>query len=60
MGVVMTSGLYIVNQGEWQLAVMLYIASTIGFMGANIFYDSLLPSVATKEKMNYVSSLGFA
>ena len=60
MGVVMTSGLYMVGQGEWQLAVMLYIAATVGFMGANIFYDSLLPSVATKEKMNYVSSLGFA
>jgi len=60
MGVVMTGGLYMVGQGQWQMAVMVYIAASVGFMGANIFYDSLLPSVASKEKMNYVSSLGFA
>jgi len=60
MGMVMTGGLYMVGQGQWQMAVMVFIAASIGFMGANIFYDSLLPSVAPKEKMNYVSSLGFA
>ena len=60
MGMVMTGGLYMVGQGQWQMAVMVYIAASVGFMGANIFYDSLLPSVAPKEKMNYVSSLGFA
>jgi len=59
-GVVMTGGLFIVDQGEWELAVLLYIASSVGFMGANIFYDSLMPSLAPKEKMNFVSSLGFA
>ncbi len=60
LGVVMTGGLFLVGQGEWQLAIMLFIVATVGFMGANIFYDSLLPSVASKEKMDYVSSLGFA
>jgi len=60
LGVVMTVGLFLVGQGEWQLALMLFVAATVGFMGANIFYDSLLPSVAPKEKVNYVSSLGFA
>jgi len=60
MGMVMTGGLYMVGQGQWQMAVMVYIAASVGFMGANIFYDSFLPSVASKEKMNYVSSLGFA
>ena len=29
-------------------------------MSANIFYDSLLPSVAPKEKREFVSSLGYA
>jgi len=59
-GVVMTGALFMVGQGEWELAVLCYIASTIGFMGANIFYDSLLPSVAKREKLDYVSSFGFA
>ena len=60
MGVVMTGGLYMVEQGQWQMAVLLYIAASVGFMGANIFYDSLMPSLAPKEKMDYVSSLGSA
>ncbi|MCH7613025.1 MAG: MFS transporter [Candidatus Marinimicrobia bacterium] len=60
LGVVMTSGLFIVGQGEWQLALMLFVAATVGFMGANIFYDSLLLSVSPTEKVDYVSSFGFA
>jgi UMF1 family MFS transporter len=32
----------------------------IGFSGANIFYDSLLPSVADEKKIDYVSGLGFS
>ena len=59
-GVVMTGALFLVGQGEWELAMLCYIASTIGFMGANTFYDSLLPSVAEKDNLDYVSSLGYA
>lgn len=32
----------------------------IGFSGANIFYDSLLPGVAKKDNIDYISSLGFS
>ena len=59
-GALMTSGLFIVNQGEWELAVFIYVLATIGFMSGNIFYDSLLTDVAQKEHWNYVSSLGYA
>lgn len=60
LGVVMTGGLWMVAQGHWQMAVILYVLATVGFSGANIFYDSLLPSIATKKKADYTSSLGFS
>lgn len=60
LGVVMTGGLWMVAQGHWQMAVVLYVLATIGFSGGNIFYDSLLPGVASKKKVDYASSLGFA
>ena len=59
LGVIMTGGLWMVAQGQWQIAVLFYILATVGFSGGNIFYDSLLPGVASKDKVDYVSSLGF-
>ena len=32
----------------------------IGFSGANVFYDALLPSVAGEDRIDFVSSLGFS
>ncbi len=60
LGILMTGGLWFVQQGFWQMAVLLYILGTVGFSGGNIFYDSLLPSVASKKKVDYASSLGFS
>jgi UMF1 family MFS transporter len=60
IGIVMTGGLFMVHQGDWQLAAFMYVVATIGFSGGNIFYDSLLPAVASEKKIDHVSSLGFA
>ncbi|MBA3017680.1 MAG: MFS transporter [Desulfobacteraceae bacterium] len=60
MGVVMTLSLHMVSRGNWPIAVILYIFATIGFSGGNIFYDSLITSVASKKKMDFVSALGFS
>lgn len=42
------------------MAVIFYVAASVGFSGGNIFYDSLLPSIADESKVNYASSLGYA
>ena len=60
LGVLMTAGLYLVGKGEWLVAIFVYVMGVIGFSGANIFYDSLLPSVADESNVDSVSSLGFA
>lgn len=60
MGVISTGGLFMVQEGFWQIAAMLYVFGTIGFSGGNTFYDSLLPGVASREKVDFTSSLGFA
>ncbi len=59
LGIVMTGALWFVSQGEWKLAVFIYIMASIGFMSGNIFYDSLLPVVAERSKLDHVSSFGY-
>ena len=59
LGVLMTASLFFVQQGQWLWAVLIYSLGIIGFSGANIFYDSLLPGVSNKDTIDYISSLGF-
>lgn len=59
-GMVATAALYGVEQGEWLAAVVLFVTATIGFMGANVFYDALLVSVASESEWDFVSALGYA
>ncbi|RZB35354.1 MAG: MFS transporter, UMF1 family [Desulfobacteraceae bacterium Eth-SRB2] len=60
LGVLMTAALFLVQKGDWGWAIFIYIIGIIGFSGANIFYDSLLPSVADEDKIDYISGLGYA
>ena len=60
LGVLMTAALFLVQKGDWGWAIFVYVMGIIGFSGANIFYDSLLPSVADEDKIDYVSGLGFS
>jgi MFS-type transporter involved in bile tolerance (Atg22 family) len=60
IGVVATGLLVLVKSGNWLLASLLFVFGRIGFAGANVFYDSLLPHVAKIEDQDKVSSRGYA
>ncbi len=59
-GVVATGLLVFVGTGDWLLASILFILGRIGFGGANVFYDALLPHVAREEDQDAVSTRGYA
>ncbi len=60
LGVVITAGLAWVHAGMWQVGLALYGLGTIGFSGANIFYDSMLVDVSPEQEFDVVSSYGYA
>ncbi|GBD85377.1 vacuole effluxer Atg22 like protein [bacterium BMS3Abin02] len=60
MGVVGTGLLFLITTGDWILASVFFILGRVGFAGANVFYDALLPHVARPEDQDVVSTRGYA
>jgi UMF1 family MFS transporter len=60
LGALMTAALFFVPKGHWAPAITFYAVGIIGFSGANIFYDALLPTVAKEEDIDFVSGFGFS
>jgi UMF1 family MFS transporter len=60
LGVAMTATLFVIPRGAWPLACGVYLLAILGFSGANVFYDSLLVTVAPRARADLVSAVGFA
>ena len=52
-------GLYFVGDGQWPIALGLYVIALFGLYYANTFYDSLLINVTEPVNYERVSALGF-
>ncbi len=46
--------------GSWQLMLVGFVISRIGFSGSCLFYDSFLTDVTEKDRMDKVSAWGYA
>ena len=60
LGMLSTAAFVFIGTDTWVLASLLYIGGNIGFAGANIFYESLLPHVAQRDDIDQVSTAGYA
>jgi UMF1 family MFS transporter len=60
LGILMSAGLAWVHAGHWWMGLALYGLGTVGFSGANVFYDSMLVDVAEEHELDLVSALGYS
>jgi UMF1 family MFS transporter len=60
LGISATLILTLITEGAWQLAVTAFILGVVGWLGANIFYDSLLVDITEEAKFNQVSAFGYS
>ena len=60
LGAAATAGLFLVQRGDLDLASLLFILTLVGASGSFVFYEALLPHIASAEEMDRVSSAGYA
>jgi len=60
LGIIFTLLLAVVPSNQWLILLICYMVTVIGFGGTNIFYDAFLVDVTSEEKMNQISSKGYA
>ncbi len=60
VGVTATAAMYVIQRGDWALALTLFMLGNIGVTGSQVFYDSLLPHLAGQHELDRVSTAGFA
>jgi UMF1 family MFS transporter len=49
-----------VERGDWWLGLALFVVANFGANGSFVFYDALLPHLASDEEMDRVSTAGYA
>ena len=45
---------------SWLSFLVIFVIARVGYNCANVFYDSMLPEVTTEERMDNVSTFGYA
>lgn len=60
LGIVTTFTLVFADRGEWMFGLIIFVMATVGFMGANVFYDALIVTIAPKDKLDFISAFGFS
>ena len=60
VGAAAVAGMFFVHIGDYRLALTLFVISLIGATASTVFYDSLLPHIASEDEIDRVSSAGYA
>ncbi|MGE9292413.1 MAG: MFS transporter [Puniceicoccales bacterium] len=60
VGMVACAGMYLIGEGDYVLATLVYLVGTVCFYSGNIFFDSMLDRVSNVENRHTISGLGFS
>lgn len=60
LGIIATAMFVFIGTDTWLLGSIFYILGNLGFAGANIFYESMLPHIAQKNDIDQISTKGYA
>lgn len=60
IGLAAVIAMFFIRQGAWLFASALFVLANIGANGSFVFYDALLPHVASRDEIDRVSTAGYA
>jgi UMF1 family MFS transporter len=60
MGAAACVGMFFIQPGEWEFAAAMFLLANIGASGSFVFYDALLPHVASRDEVDQLSTSAFA
>jgi UMF1 family MFS transporter len=60
LGLASVAAMFFIHEGDWMLAAVLFILANIGANGSFVFYDALLPHIASHDEIDRVSTAGYA
>jgi UMF1 family MFS transporter len=60
IGATATAAMFFISRGEWLFALALFMAGNVGVAGSIVFYESLLPHIAPPDRLDRVSTAGYA
>lgn len=60
LGVISTAAMFLIGEGQWKLAALLFVLGNVGVTSTLAFYNALLPGIARPDEVDRVSTAGFA
>ncbi len=60
VGVAACAGMFFIERGQYVFAGWLYVLATVGATASLVFYEALLPHIASTDEIDRVSSAGYA
>jgi UMF1 family MFS transporter len=60
IGAPATAAMFFIHSGNWLLALVLFVIVELSVAGTFVFYDALLPHIATPDEIDRVSTTGYA
>jgi len=60
IGAVATAFMFFITSGAWLFALVLFVIVNVGVAGSIVFYESLLPHIASEDELDRVSTAGYA
>ena len=60
VGITSAFAMFWITEGEWLFALALFVIGNIGIAGSIVFYEALLPHLASPDELDRVSAAGYA